>query len=47
VIAEMVQAVKKYEADRSQWVQDLRELKTDVKDCTYCDYERLCKAADQ
>jgi ATP-dependent exoDNAse (exonuclease V) beta subunit len=44
IVEEMVQAVKAYEADRSQWVQDLREMKKDVKDCTYCDYERLCKA---
>ena len=46
IVEEMVQAVKKYEADRSRWVQDLREMKKGVKDCTYCDYERLCKAND-
>ncbi|UCB49500.1 MAG: UvrD-helicase domain-containing protein [Deltaproteobacteria bacterium] len=46
IVEEMVQAVKKYEADRSQWVQDLGEMKKDVKDCTYCDYERLCKAKE-
>jgi ATP-dependent helicase/nuclease subunit A len=47
IVEEMVQAVREYEADRSRWVQDLREMKKDVKDCTYCDYERLCKAVDQ
>ncbi|MGD8984628.1 MAG: UvrD-helicase domain-containing protein [Desulfobacteraceae bacterium] len=46
IVEEMVQAVKKYEADRSRWVQDLREMKRDLKDCAYCDYERLCKAND-
>ena len=40
-------SVKNYEADRSQWVQDLREMKQDRKDCGYCDYGRLCEAKDQ
>ncbi|MGD9042035.1 MAG: hypothetical protein PVH82_20500, partial [Desulfobacteraceae bacterium] len=44
IIEEMVRAVNKYEANRSRWVQDMREMKKEVKDCTYCDYERLCKA---
>jgi wobble nucleotide-excising tRNase len=42
----MLQAAKNYEADRSQWVQDLKEMKQDRKDCDYCGYERLCKAED-
>jgi ATP-dependent helicase/nuclease subunit A len=46
IVEDMVQAVKKYEEDPSRWVQDLREMKKRVKDCTYCDYERLCKAND-
>jgi ATP-dependent exoDNAse (exonuclease V) beta subunit len=47
IVKEMVQAVSEYEDDRSRWVQDLRQLKSGAKDCTYCDYERLCKAVDQ
>jgi len=46
IIEEMIESVKNYEADRSQWVQDLREMKKDRKECVYCDYERLCKAGD-
>jgi CRISPR/Cas system-associated exonuclease Cas4 (RecB family) len=46
IIEEMIQSVKKYEANRSQWVQDLEEMKHNRKDCVYCDYERLCKAEE-
>jgi ATP-dependent exoDNAse (exonuclease V) beta subunit len=46
IVQDMVRAVNKYEADRRRWVQDLREMKKEVKDCTNCDYERLCKAAE-
>jgi ATP-dependent exoDNAse (exonuclease V) beta subunit len=46
IIEQMLQAAKNYEADRSRWVQDLREMKQDRKACEHCGYKRLCKAGD-
>jgi hypothetical protein len=47
IIGEMLREARRYEADRSRWVQDLRKMKQMTQDCVYCDYEKLCKAEDQ
>ncbi len=46
IIEQMLQAAKNYEAHRSQWVQDLKEMKQDRRDCEHCGYERLCEAEE-
>ncbi|UCF57859.1 MAG: hypothetical protein JSW15_05255, partial [Deltaproteobacteria bacterium] len=44
IIEEMFQKVQDYEANRGRWVQELREIKRDKKDCLYCEYSaNLCK----
>jgi ATP-dependent helicase/DNAse subunit B len=44
IIEEMLQKVQDYEANRGRWVQELREIKRDKKDCLYCEYSaNLCE----